>query len=260
MAGHTLSTCVTHELAALSAAIPVISIRDLQAHCGNCGLRHLCLPAGLSPDGVRQLDSVVSQRIRIRKRDSLYRPGESFSALYAIRVGSLKTVVLTEDGRDQITGYHMAGEIVGLDGIGGERYCCEAIALEDSEACVLPFKRLDALAHDLPSLRHNLYRYIANDIRRDQNLLLLLGSRCAEERVALFLLDLAGRFRALGYSASEFVLRMTREEIASYLGLKLETVSRLFSHLQEEGLIQIQGRAVKLLDVIALKRLVGQDH
>ena len=207
---------------------------------------------------MRLLDSIISHRVRVKKRDTLYRAGEQFAALYAIRLGTLKTVVLTEDGREQITGYHMAGDIIGLDGLGGDHYASEAVALEDSEVCVLPFNRLDELAHDTPLLRRNLFRSIAQDIGRDQNMLLLLGSRSAEERVSLFLLELADAFRARGYSSSEFVLRMTREEIASYLGLKLETVSRLFSHLQEEGLIQIQGRAVKLLDVPALRHRVDR--
>ena len=152
----------------------------------------------------------------------------------------------------------MSGDIVGLDGISADYHACEAIALEDSEVCVLPFNRLDELAHDEPLLRRNLYRFISRDICRDQDMMLVLGSRCAEERLALFLLNLADRYRARGYSSSEFVLRMTREEIASYLGLKLETVSRLFSHLQEIGLIQVQGRAIKLLDSTALKQLIGQ--
>jgi CRP/FNR family transcriptional regulator len=212
----------------------------------------------LSPEATREVESIVSHRVRVKKRDSLYRAGEQFAALYAIRLGTLKTVVLTEDGREQITGYHMAGNVIGVDGLGNDRYACEAIALEDSEACVVPFNRLDELAHDMPLLRRNLFRSIAHDIGRDQNMLLLLGSRSAEERVAVFLLDLADAFRTRGYSPSEFVLRMTREEIASYLGLKLETVSRLFSHLQEEGLIQIQGRAVKLLDLPALRHRIDR--
>jgi CRP/FNR family transcriptional regulator len=152
----------------------------------------------------------------------------------------------------------MAGEIVGLDGISNDRHACQAVALEDSEVCVLPFSQLDELAHDIPLLRRNLYRFISKDICRDQDMMLLLGSRCAEERLALFLLNLADRYQLRGYSSNEFVLRMTREEIASYLGLKLETVSRLFSHLQQAGLIQVQGRSVKLLDAAALKKLVGQ--
>jgi len=217
------------------------------------------LPFGLEPDLIRQLDNIVAHRTRIKKKASLYRPGESFTALYAIRLGTFKTLLLAEDGREQIIGYHMAGEIIGLDGIGDERYACQAVALEDSEVCFLPFNQLEQLTLELPTLRRNLYRLVSRDLCRDQEMMLLLGSRCAEERLALFLLNLAERYQARGYSASEFVLRMTREEIASYLGLKLETVSRLFSSLQEQGLIQVQGRAIKLLDSVALKQLIGRS-
>jgi CRP/FNR family transcriptional regulator len=258
MVGHRMSTLVSRQVMPAPAAATVISIHELRAHCASCNMRELCLPVGLEPDAIRQLDSIISNRTRVRKRDSLYWPGDLFTALYAIRLGTFKTLLLAEDGREQITGYHMAGEIVGVDGISDNRYACQAVALEDSEVCVLPFNQLDELAHDLPLLRRNLYRFISKDICRDQDMMLLLGSRCAEERLALFLLNLADRYQMRGYSSSEFVLRMTREEIASYLGLKLETVSRLFSHLQEEGLIQVQGRAIKLLDLAALKKLVGQ--
>ena len=237
----------------------VIPFHDVKPHCASCGLRELCLPFGLGPDVIRQLDNIVAHRTRIKKKASLYRPGESFTALYAIRLGTFKTLLLAEDGREQIIGYHMAGEIIGLDGIGDERYACQAIALEDSEVCFLPFNQLDQLTLELPILRRNLYRLVSRDLCRDQEMMLLLGSRCAEERLALFLLNLAERYQARGYSASEFVLRMTREEIASYLGLKLETVSRLFSSLQEQGLIQVQGRAIKLLDSVALKQLIGRS-
>ena len=255
---HQMSAVVSHRAAPTTVAATVISIHELKAHCASCSMRELCLPVGLEPDAMRQLDKIISNRTRVRKRESLYRPGDIFLAVYAIRLGTFKTVLLAEDGREQITGYHMAGEMVGLDGLSNERHACQAIALEDSEVCVLPFNRLDDLAHDLPLLRRNLYRFIAKDVCRDQDMMMLLGSRSAEERLALFLLDLADRYRKRGYSSSDFVLRMTREEIASYLGLKLETVSRLFSHLQEAGLLQVQGRAIKLLDLAALKKLVGQ--
>lgn len=237
---------------ATKAALPVT-----HAHCCNCRSRDLCLPAGLSPQGIRQVDSVVARRVWVRRRDSLYRAGEDFAALYAIRNGTFKTVLLTDDGREQITGYHMPGELLGLDGIGRDRYGCHAVALEDGEVCVLPFKRLDELAQGVPLVRRNLYRSLTTDIHRDQSMLFLLGSRCAEERVVQFLLNLSAAFRKRGYSSNEFVLRMTREEIASYLGLQLETVSRVFSHLQEDGLIQVQGRAIKLLDMPTLKRRGG---
>ena len=259
MVGSRMSTLVSPRAVPTSAAANVIPIREFKAHCASCNVRDLCLSAGLEPDPVGELDRIISNRTRVRKRESLYRPGELLHSLYAIRMGTFKTILLAEDGREQITGYHMAGDIVGLDGICNNRHACQAVALEDSEVCVLPFNLLDALARDIPLLRHNLYRLISKDICRDQDMMLLLGSRCAEERLALFLLNLADRYQKRGYSSSEFVLRMTREEIASYLGLKLETVSRLFSRLQEEGLLQVQGRAVKLLDVGALKKLAGQD-
>ena len=173
----------------------VVSIHELKAHCASCTLRELCLTIGLGPDAMWQLDNIISNRTRVKKRDSLYRPGDPFPALFAIRLGTFKTVLLAEDGREQITGHHMAGEVVGLDGISNSQHACQAVALEDSEVCVLPFDRLDELAHDLPLLRQNLYRLISKDICRDQDMMLLLGSRSAEERLALFLLNLADRYR-----------------------------------------------------------------
>jgi CRP/FNR family transcriptional regulator, anaerobic regulatory protein len=237
---------------------PVISIRDLKSHCSTCSMRELCLPGGLSAEDLKQVDALIGNRLKLKKGDALYRAGDAFGALYAVRLGSLKTTVLAEDGREQVSGYHMLGDIIGLDGIGTERHGCQAVALEDTEVCVLPFERLEDLARSVATLQHNLYQFLSREISRDHNIMLLLGSMRAEERLAVFLLNLSDRYRRRGYSSTEFVLRMTREEIGSYLGLKLETVSRLFSRFQEEGLIQIQGRAVKLLDPAALKQLVGQ--
>jgi CRP/FNR family transcriptional regulator len=238
----------------------VISIRELKTHCMSCSLRELCLPLGLSLDEMKQLDALVGNRVRLKKGDSLYRTGDPFTALYAVRVGSLKTTVLAEDGREQVAGYHMLGEIIGLDGIGSDRHGSQAIALEDTEVCVLPFDRLQDLARNAASLQQNLHRFLSREISRDHNIMLLLGSMRAEERLAVFLLNLSDRYQKRGYSSTEYVLRMTREEIGSYLGLKLETVSRLFSRFQDEGLIQVQGRAIKLLDPPALRHLVGQRY
>ena len=239
-------------------ALAVTALDELRAHCPNCPVRSLCLPVDLDEVALRRLDEIIHVRMRIRRKGNLYRPGERFNALYAIRLGTFKTTVLAEDGCQQMTGYHMAGEIIGLDGIGDERFTCEATALEDSEVCVLPWNEIDRLAADMPALRHNLYRVISRDASREQAMMLLLGSRTAGERLAIFLLNVADRYRDRGYSSSEFVLRVTREEIASYLGLKLETVSRLFSSLQENGLIQVQGRAVKLLDAPRLRRAIAE--
>ena len=239
---------------------PVISLRDLRIHCSNCSMRELCLPMGLEPLQVDQIDALLGARVKLRKSDSLYRAGETFSAIYAIRIGSLKTTVLAEDGREQVSGYHMQGDIIGLDGIGTDRHGCQAPALEDTEVCVLPFGRIEEMARAVQMLQHNLHRLLSNEISRDQNAMLLLGSMRAEERLAVFLLSLAERYKRRGYSSTEYVLRMTREEIGSYLGLKLETVSRLFSRFHDADLIRVQGRAVKLLDPPALQRIVGQRN
>jgi CRP/FNR family transcriptional regulator len=173
-------------------------------------------------------------------------------------MGSLKTTVLAEDGREQVTGYHMLGEIIGFDGIGTDHHGAGAIALEDTEVCVLRFASIENLARTLPALQRNLHKVLSKEIWRDQNVMLLLASMHADERLVVFLLGLADRYHRRGYSSTEYALRMTREEIGSYLGLKLETVSRLFSKFQQEGLIQVQGRSVKLLDTVALKEIVGQ--
>jgi CRP/FNR family transcriptional regulator len=240
-----------------SGPAPVISLHDLRNHCATCTMRELCLPVGLDRDALKSLEDSLAARRRLKKAEALYRAGDAFSALYAVRVGSLKTTVLAEDGREQVAGYHMIGDLIGLDGIGTEKHGCDAIALEDSEVCVLPFSRLEELARTLPALQHNLHRFIAREITRDHNVMLLLGSMRAEERLATFLMNLSERYRRRGYSSTEFVLRMTREEIGSYLGLKLETVSRLFSRFQEEGLLQVQGRAVKILDLAGFRQLIG---
>jgi len=234
-----------------------IALKVVELNCTVCWLRGICLPRGLDGDALDRLDTVIHVRQRIKRKETLYRPGDRFTALYAIRLGTFKTLALAEDGCEQITGYHMPGDVIGADGAGDERHTSHAVALEDSEVCVLPYNQLDRLSATVPELRHNLFRLASRDLCRDHAMMLTLGSRSAEARLTLFLLDLAERFRARGYSAREFVLRMTREEIASYLGLKLETVSRLFSSLQEQGLLQVQGRAVKLLDVNGLRKVVG---
>ena len=191
-----------------------------------------------------------------RKGDVLYRVGDGFSALYAIRTGSCKTLMLARDGCEQVAGYYMTGEIIGLDGIETDIHGCQATALEDTEVCPLPFDEIENLAHRNACFQRNLHRLLTHRYARARTLMIVLGTMTADQRLAVFLLDLSRRYRARGYSSCEFVLRMTREEIGSYLGLKLETVSRLFSRLQRDGLIQAQGRAVKLLDPVALNQII----
>jgi CRP/FNR family transcriptional regulator len=215
-----------------------------------------CLGEGLDTDAMRQVNAMLTTRIRLRKGETLFRPGERFKSLYAIRLGSCKTVALSADGKEQVAGYHMSGELIGADGIGTGSHDCQAIALEDTEVCILPFERIEALSRQDSSFQHKFYQLLSRENGRVRMLLLLLGTMRAEQRLATFLLDLSERYQARGFSSCEFVLRMTREEIGSYLGLKLETISRLFSRFQREGLLQVEGRVVKLLDRASVKRLV----
>lgn len=233
-----------------------ITLSVIKTACSNCNLRELCLPFGLSLEELERLDDLISTRRRIKRGDHLYRAGAPFDSIYAIRSGFFKTDVLLEDGRDQVTGFQMAGELLGLDGISTEFHTCNAIALEDSEICSIPFSRLEGLSREIHNLQHHFHKVMSREIVRDHGVMMLLGTMRAEERLAAFLLNLSQRFTARGFSHAEFYLRMTREEIGSYLGLKLETVSRAFSRFQEEGYIAVQQKHIRILDVNGLKALM----
>lgn len=217
------------------------------------------MPMDLSPGDLGRLDELVTTRRKIRRGSPLFSNGERFLALYAIRTGFFKTSIATEDGRDQVTGFQMAGEIIGLDGIVGDHHTCDAIALEDAEVCVMPFDRIEALSREVPALQSHVHKIMSREIVREHGVMLLLGSMRAEERLATFLLNLVQRLHARGFSQSELVLRMTREEIGSYLGLKLETVSRAFSKFAEEGLVEVKQRHVRIIDTDALRAVVASQ-
>jgi CRP/FNR family transcriptional regulator len=199
---------------------------------------------------------MVASRVRLRNGETLFRTGDRFTCLYWIRSGSFKTVSLLEEGYDQIGGYHMSGEIIGTDGIGSDSHGCQAVALEDSEVWTLPFERIETLGRQNSRFQRNLHRLLSREIARGRAVMLLLGTMHADQRLGAFLLDLSHRYQERGYSSCEFVLRMTRSEIGSYLGLKLETVSRSFSRFQREGLLQVERRVVKLLDLSSLRKIV----
>jgi len=228
----------------------------LKVACSSCNLRELCLPVGFSEREIMRLDTLVDTRRKVRHGDTLFRAGDPFAALYAVRTGFFKTRVSSEDGRDQVTGFQMAGELLGLDGIGADRHTCDAVALEDSQVCVIPFERLEELSREFSDLQRQFHKIMSREIVRDHGVMLLLGSMRAEERLAAFLLNLTERLQARGFSASAVVLRMTRGEIGSFLGLKLETVSRIFSKFQDDGVLQVKQRNVRVLDAAALRRLV----
>jgi len=215
------------------------------------------MPLGLSDSEMERVDEVVATRRKVARGDNLFRNGDKFNALYAIRTGFFKTRISAEDGRDQVTGFQMAGEIIGLDGIVSDQHTCDAVALEDAEVCVMPFDRIEELSREITSLQRHVHKIMSREIVRENGVMLLLGSMRAEERLAAFLLNLVQRLHARGFSQSELVLRMTREEIGSYLGLKLETVSRTFSKFVEEGIVEVKQRHVRILNPDGLKLIVN---
>jgi len=236
---------------------PPIKIEPFKVACSSCNLRELCLPVGLSQSDLDQLDNLVATRRNVSRGDTLFRTGDSFQSLYAVRTGFFKTCVSSEDGRDQVTGFQMAGELLGLDGISNDRHSCDAVALEDSQVCVIPYGQLEELSREFTDLQHQFHKIMSREIVRDHGVMLLLGSMRAEERLAAFLLNLTQRLQARGFSASALVLRMTREEIGSYLGLKLETVSRTFSKFQDDGILEVKQRQIRIIDQVGLQKLVN---
>ena len=225
--------------------------------CSKCCLSHVCLPNGLAQHSLSDMDELTRVKRRIAKGATLYRAGDAFDSLYAVRSGSFKTVGVSRHGDEKVTGLHLPGEVMGLEAINGKRHGYDAIALEDSEVCVIPFAQLSQLSLRVPELQQQLLRILSGDISRDQGLMLLLGGMDAEQRLAAFLLSLSRRYQKLGYAPARFSVRMTREEIGSYLGLTLETVSRLFSRLQKEGVIAAHQREIELTNVDALREKVG---
>ena len=234
-----------------------LDISHIKSSCATCSLRELCLPVGLNEQEIQILGDVVSHKRKIQRGGYLHHTGTKFQSLFAIRSGFLKTCVLEEDGRQQVTGFHMTGELLGLDAISTEIHTCDAIALEDSEVCEIPFLKLEEISRVIPSLMRHFHKIMSREIVRDHGVMLLLGSMKAEERLASFLLNLSRRFLARGYSEYDFNLRMTREEIGSYLGLKLETVSRSFSKLQEENIITVDNKHILINDIARLRMKMG---
>jgi CRP/FNR family transcriptional regulator, anaerobic regulatory protein len=225
--------------------------------CSTCVLGQFCIPVGLSNQELEKVDVLIKERISLKKGDALYRHGNPMTSVYSVRFGTFKTEHTLADGRAQIIGFHLPGEILGLDAIGDGHHQSDAIALEDSEACIIRFTEFESLASQIPTLQNQFHRILSRELTQDQRHLLSLGSLRAEERLAGFLLNLSERLTARGYTNHEFDLRMSREEIGSYLGIQIETVSRMFSRFVEAGLIQIKQRHIKLIDVNGLYGLAG---
>lgn len=236
---------------------PVIQLSSIKAACGNCGLKDLCLPLGLSSQDLDALESIVQRRRKVKRGEQLFSMGDPLGALYAVRSGAFKSSELLDDGRVQVTGFHLSGELLGIDAISDERHPGSAEALETSEVCELPYAKLETLAREIPGLQHQLLRLMSGEIAREGALLMMLGKMNAEERLLACLLNFSQRQQRLGFSGTSFRLHMSRQDIGDYLGLALETVSRLFSRFQEERLIAVCGKHVEIENMDGLQRRLG---
>lgn len=238
-------------------AIPILNVSQLKASCANCSMHQLCLPMGLDDNDISRLDQIIGRRRRLARDERLYQMDEPFRNLYAIRFGHFKTYQVNPGGEQQITGFQMAGELLGMDAISGDRHHCDAVALEDSEVCEIPFGRLEELFGHVPTLLRHFHRIMSQEITREQNVMLLLGNMRAEQRFAVFLVNLSARYAARGYSSNCFQLRMSREDIGNYLGLTIESVSRLLSRFKKQGWIAVDKREVTLLDPAMIKAMAA---
>ena len=233
-------------------------IHNLKSTCSNCSHRKICMPAGASHNLLKNLDELVHIRRHLKSGDTLYHAGSSFHGLYAVKSGFIKIENLHDDGRVQINGFYMMGEVFGFDGIATNEHMSTSIALEDTEVCIVPLDRIEHMGQEVGQLKHHFYRLMSREIVRDHTIMMLLGSMNGEERLAAFLMNLSQRFQERGYSPYNMVLRMKREEIGSYLGMKVETVSRIFSKFQDQGLLEVHQKNIEILDVQRLRKLIGQ--
>jgi CRP/FNR family transcriptional regulator len=225
--------------------------------CSHCNLREICLPVGLTRDELEHIDDRLgSSRRKVARGEALFRVGDRFDALFAVWTGFFKTVITSRQGREQVTGFQMGGELIGLSGIDTGRHGVDAIALEDSQVCVIPYAELERLGQEVPSLQRQVHKVMSREIATDHGVMLQLGSMHAEERVAAFLLNLLHRLESRGFSRSSMLLRMSREEIGSFLGLKLETVSRTLSKFQANGLLFVRQRQIEITDPVGLQQVL----
>lgn len=235
----------------------IIDLRAIKVACQECCLNSLCLPVGMDKDDLARLDEIIERKPPMGRGDHLFHIGDDFRAIYAVRSGSLKSYSTTENGQEQIIGFHFPGDLVGLDAIADHAYPISARALETTSVCAIPFEQLDALSGEMPSLRSQLLKLMSREISHDEQNIITLGQKSADERLAAFLIGLSKRFALRGFSSTEFNLSMSRGDIGNYLGLALETVSRLFTRFQRDGLIRVDRKFIEILDLQSLSCLAN---
>lgn len=234
-----------------------IDVEKLRQTCGNCTIQQLCLPAGIRKGDLDLLEDMVKRQKPYKRGDRLFHSSERFQRLFVVRTGTVKTFHQGNEGDDQIIGFHYPGDILGLDAIHTGKHACAAECLEHTAVCELPFNQLEEISQHIPTLRHQLMKIISREVLNEHKHLLILGKKNAHERLAIFLLGLSTRFEERGYSSSEFNLSMSRYDLANYLGLAVETVSRLFTRFQEDGVLEVNRKCVEIKDFDKLRRHAG---
>jgi CRP/FNR family transcriptional regulator len=230
---------------------------DFKVSCGNCRLNRICLPLALESDDIEQLDEIIQRSKPVQKGQHLYREGDEFTSVYAVRSGALKAYKTTDDGREQVTGFYLPGEILGMDGISKNTHASSARTLEQSAVCEIPFKSLSKLSALMPSLQHHFFQLMSREITEDQILITLLSKNSADERVAALLISISSRNARRKLSATHFRLPMSRVDIGNYLGLTVETVSRVFSRMQKLEVLRVDNKEIEILDMQGVKNIAN---
>jgi len=230
----------------LSRKKQMLDLEEIRVGCQDCTLAHLCLPHGLEQRDIDKLDDIVERSPPCHRGDHLFRPGQKSHALFAVRSGALKSYCITEHGGEQVLGFILPGELTGLDSLAAGRYASAAVALETSSVCKIPLDQLSTLCNELPGMYDRILGIVGMEITTDQEMLMLLGKYSAEERLASFLLSLSSRYKKRGLSADVFSLPMSRQDIGNYLGLAIETVSRLFARFQEEDILTVDRKLITI--------------
>jgi len=236
----------------------VVKLADVRAHCKSCSLLQLCLPMGLAEGDLDKLDSIIQRRKPVQKGEDLYQMGDSFKAIYAIRSGSFKTFTINAEGHEQIVGFYFPGELMGMDAISANQHICSAKALETTSVCEIPYDRLEELSMELAGLQHHFLSMMSKEIQQDQCKLMMVAKLPAEGRVANFIINLSERFQTRGYAANVFNLSMSRNDIANMLGLAVETISRILTNFQEQGVLKVERKHIEVLDIQQLRRISSQ--
>jgi len=230
---------------------------NCEIHCHDCSISQLCIPYSLNQTELDRLDAIIERKKPLQKGEELYCAGDDFKALYAIRSGTIKSYTITEQGDEQITGFHLAGDLIGFDALSSKVHPSFSEALETAMVCEIPYDILDNLSEELVSLRQQIYSLMSTEICNNQGMILLLSKKNAEQRLAAFIYNLSTRFAERGFSPREFRLAMTRGDIGNYLGLTVETISRLLGRFQKIDMIQVQGKYITVVDSVALAQMAG---